>query len=353
MARVSKRQPHPEPHSPLGRLMEEHLESLLINNYSEDTADHARWSIADFIRWAELRGIEHPMEVTRPILESYQRYLYYYRRANGQPLTFRTQHSRLTPVRRWFRWLVRNNHILHNPASDLDLPRMERRIPKTILSADEVERVMVVPDIETPVGLRDRAMLETFYSTGVRRSELIRLKLYDLDRERATLTVRQGKGKKDRMIPIGERALAWVEKYLREARPQLALEPDDATLFLTQYGEPFHPDAMSYLVRDLVVQANLGKSGSCHTFRHTMATLMLEGGANLRYIQQMLGHEEITTTEIYTHVAIRKLQLIHAVTHPGAKLERKQSAVTDDGNSHSDDEKAALLAALEAESEDD
>ena len=135
-------------------------------------------------------------------------------------------------------------------------------------------------------------MLETFYSSGVRRSELIRLKLYDIDRERATLTVRQGKGKKDRMTPIGERALAWVEKYLREARPQLALEPDDATLFLTQYGEPFHPDAMSYLARDYIAQANLGKSGSCHTFRHTMATLMLEGGADIRYIQQMLGHAE-------------------------------------------------------------
>ncbi len=167
MARVSKRRhPHLEPHSPLGRLMEEHLEWLLINNYSEDTADHARWAIADFIRWAELRGLQHPMEVTRPILESYQRYLYYYRKGDGQPLTFRTQHSRLTPVRRWFRWLVRNNHILHNPASDLDLPRMEKRLPKTILSADEVEHVMVVPDIKTPVGLRDRAMLETFYSSG-------------------------------------------------------------------------------------------------------------------------------------------------------------------------------------------
>jgi integrase/recombinase XerD len=353
MARVSKRrQPYPEPHTLLGRLMEEHLEWLLINNYSEDTADHARWSIADFIRWAELRGLQHPMEVTRPILESYQRYLYYYRKANGQPLTFRTQHSRLTPVRRWFRWLVRNNHILHNPASDLDLPRMERRLPKTILSADEVEHVMVVPDITTPVGLRDRAILETFYSTGIRRSELTRLKLYDVDRERATLTVRQGKGKKDRMIPIGERALAWVEKYLREARPQLALEPDDATVFLTQYGEPFHPDAMSNLVRDYIAQANLGKSGACHTFRHTMATLMLEGGANLRYIQQMLGHAEISTTEIYTHVAIRKLQLIHAATHPGAKLERKKSEANE-SNGHSEEEKAALLAALEAEGEED
>jgi integrase/recombinase XerD len=352
MARVSKRRPLPEPHSRLGRLLKEHLEWLLVNNYAEDTAEQARWSIADFIRWAELRGIEHPMEVTRPILESYQRYLYYYRRGNGQPLTFRTQHSRLSPVRRWFRWMVRNNHILNNPASDLDLPRIEKRIPRTIFTAEEVERVMVVPDIGTPVGLRDRALLETFYSTGVRRAELIRLKLYDVDRERNTLTIRQGKGKKDRMIPIGERALAWVEKYLREARPVLALEPDDATLFLTQYGEPFHPDAMSYLVRDYVAQANLGKSGSCHTFRHTMATLMLEGGADIRYIQQMLGHAELSTTEIYTHVAIRKLQQIHAATHPGAKLERKYSEAASEANQGNNAQREELLAALEAEDDD-
>ncbi len=353
MARVVKHKAQPEPRTPLGRLLEEHLEWLLVNNYSEDTADHARYSIGDFVRWAEQRGIEHPMEVTRPILESYQRYLYYYRQKNGQPLTFRTQHSRLTPVCRWFRWLVRHNHILYNPASDLDLPRMEKRIPRTIFSVAETERVLQVPDIHTPVGLRDRAMLETFYSTGIRRRELMHLKLYDVDRERATLTIRQGKGKKDRMIPIGERALAWVGKYLREARPVLAIEPDDATLFLTQYGEPFHPDALSNLARDLIAQANLGKSGSCHTFRHTMATLMLEGGANLRYIQQMLGHAELSSTEIYTHVAIRKLQKIHAATHPGATLERKASAVTSDTGQDNDEQKADLLAALDTEAQEE
>jgi integrase/recombinase XerD len=355
MALVIKRLSKPEPRTPLGRLLGEHLEWLLVSNYSEDTAEHARYSIGDFVRWAEQRGIEHPMEVTRPILESYQRYLYYYRQKNGQPLTFRTQHSRLTPVCRWFRWLVRHNHILYNPASDLDLPRMERRIPRTIFSVEETERIMLVPDIHTPVGLRDRAMLETFYSTGIRRKELMHLKLYDLDRERATLTIRQGKGKKDRMIPIGERALAWVEKYLREARPQLAIEPDDATLFLTQYGEPFHPDALSNLARNLIAQANLGKSGSCHTFRHTMATLMLEGGADLRYIQQMLGHTDLSSTEIYTHVVIRKLQQIHAATHPGATLERKASAVTNNDTSQDEDEqrKVALLESLDVEADEE
>ena len=354
MARVVKHKAQPVPRTPLGRLLEEHLEWLLVNNYSEDTADHARWSIGDFVRWAEQRGIEHPMEVTRPILESYQRYLYYYRQKNGQPLTFRTQHSRLTPVCRWFRWLVRNNHILYNPASDLDLPRMEKRIPRTIFSVEETERVLQVPDIHTPVGLRDRAILESFYSTGIRRKELVHLKLYDVDRERATLTIRQGKGKKDRMIPIGERALAWVGKYLGEARPLLAVEPDDATLFLTQYGEPFHPDALSTLARDLIAQANLGKSGSCHTFRHTMATLMLDNGADIRYIQQMLGHAEISSTEIYTHVAIRKLQKIHAATHPGATLERKVSAVASEGTSQANDErKTELMAALDVEAEEE
>jgi integrase/recombinase XerD len=219
---------------------------------------------------------------------------------------------------------------------------------------EETERVLQVPDIHTPVGLRDRAILETFYSTGIRRKELVHLKLYDVDRERATLTIRQGKGKKDRMIPIGERALAWVGKYLGEGRPLLAIEPDDGTLFLTQYGEPFHPDAMSNLARDLIAQANLGKSGSCHTFRHTMATLMLDNGADIRYIQQMLGHAEISSTEIYTHVAIRKLQKIHAATHPGATLERKAPAVTSEHTGQDNGEqKAELLAALDAEAEEE
>lgn len=248
---------------------------------------------------------------------------------------------------------MRNNHILHNPASDLDLPRLEKRIPRTILTAQEAERVLLGPDIGTAAGLRDRAMLETLYSTGIRRRELLRLRLYDLDRERSTLTIRQGKGRKDRMIPIGERALAWVEKYLREARPLLAIEPDDATLFLTQNGEPFSPATLSTLARNYITQANLRKSGSCHTFRHTMATLMLEGGANLRYIQQMLGHESLNGTEVYTHVAIRKLQRIHAATHPGAMLERKAAVVTSDADTDDEERKAELLDALDAECEEE
>ena len=161
-------------------------------------------------------------------------------------------------------------------------------------------------------------MIETFYGTGIRRSELARLNWRDLDIERRTLMVRQGKGRKDRMVPIGERAIAWIERYLTEARPRWAGEPDDGTLFLTVDGTPFSLDRLTQLVRDYVKASGTDKEGACHLFRHTLATLMLEGGADIRYIQAMLGHAELSTTQIYTQVSIRALQAVHAATFPGA-----------------------------------
>ena len=124
------------------------------------------------------------------------------------------------------------------------------------------------------------------------------------------------------MIPIGDRATAWVDKYLVEVRPTLAFEPDDGTIFLTNEGEPFTPNRLTQLVRTYVDRADIGKRGACHLFRHTMATLMLEGGADTRFIQEMLGHAKLETTQIYTQVSIRKLKEIHSATHPGARLRR-------------------------------
>jgi integrase/recombinase XerD len=163
--------------------------------------------------------------------------------------------------------------------------------------------------------------------------------------------VREGKGRKDRYVPIGERALAWLGKYLREARPQIALTPDDLTVFLTAQGEPFSRDHLTFVVRQHIVNAKLGKSGACHLIRHSMATLMHENGADIRYIQQLLGHEDIKTTQIYTHVAIRTLQQVHAATHPAAKLDPghapKESAPSDDPAAEK------LLAALHAEAHEE
>jgi len=352
MARAKRIKTKPLPANRMAALLDEFIEWMRVCNAAEYTIYHRRACIARFIRWAYDHGSEDPIEVTRPVLQSYQRYLYYYRQKNGEPLTFRTQYSRLVPVRSWFRWLVRNNHILHNPASDLDMPKIEQRLPRAVLSESEAEKVMLQPDLDEVLGVRDRAILETLYSTGIRRTELVNLKLYNLDRERGTLSIWQGKGKKDRIIPIGERAVAWVDKYLREARPQLASDPDDGTVFLSVEGGPFHPDRLSTLVREYVEQAELSKRGACHMFRHTMATLMLEGGADIRYIQQMLGHSDLQSTQVYTQVSIRNLKQIHTATHPGAQIERKKPAASattgDDARL-----KTHLLAALDHERDEE
>jgi len=346
MARVEKRKAPAPVQTPLEVLMREHLKSLEVHNYSEYTVRGRAGHIAFFLAWLAERGITEPVEVTRPVLERYQRHLFHYRKANGEPLSFRSQHARLVPLRAWFRWMTRQNHILHNPASEIELPRLGRALPKNIFSAAEVERVMMQPDIEEPIGLRDRALLEVLYSAGMRRLELVRLKLYELQLDRRLILINQGKGHKDRYVPIGERAVLWLEKYIREARPQLVSEPDDFTVFLTAQGEPFSRDHLSFTVKERIDAAELGKTGSCHLFRHTMATLMHENGADIRYIQQMLGHEDIKTTQIYTQVAIRTLQQIHAATHPAELHDAPQAA-------HRTAEQAGLRAALQAENKDD
>jgi integrase/recombinase XerD len=322
-----KKKPRPplgdltDPHG-MASLMMVYLESLHVKNYSQDTIDYTETSLRQFILWCAERSVAQASEVTKPIIDRYQRSLFYARKANGKPLSFRSQHLALSCIKLFFRWLVRNNYILYNPASEIELPRIERRLPKHVLTANEADRVMNLPDISTTYGLRDRAMLETLYSTGVRRRELVQLTIYDIDFERGVVMIRLGKGKKDRMVPIGERALAWIDKYLAEARPQFATEPDDGYLFLTYTGIPFSPDLLTRWVREYIEAAQLGKSGSCHLFRHTVATLMLEGGADVRFVQEMMGHENLQTTQIYTRVSIRKLKEIHTATHPSAKLER-------------------------------
>jgi integrase/recombinase XerD len=302
-------------------LIGQYLEHLRVRNYAARTVENCGVYLAYFTTWAAERGITRPAEVTKPILERYQRWLYHYRsEKTGRALSFRTQHVRLTPLRTFFRWLTRENFLLSNPASELPLPKLEKRLPKHVLSVSEVERVFGEVDLSDPLGIRDRAILETLYSTGMRRSELAHLNIADLDTERGTLFIRQGKGKKDRMVPIGERAILWIEKYLADVRPELAVQPDEGVLFLSSYGDPFGPRRLTQVVGDYVRGAGIGKSGACHLFRHTMATLMLEHGADVRFIQQMLGHVRLTSTEIYTQVSIRTLKAIHEATHPGARL---------------------------------
>jgi integrase/recombinase XerD len=237
------------PESPLAALLEKHLEDLLVKNYSEYTVRNRRVHIKLFLDWCRERGLTEPVEVTRTVLESYQRHIFHYRKKNGEPLGFTGQHSRL-------------------------VPRIGMRLPKHVLTAEETELVLAQTNVHEALGLRDRALLETLYSTGIRRLELVRLKRWDIDLERATVAIRQGKGKKDRIIPLGDRAAASVRKYLDEARPQLASEPDDLTVFLSNAGEALSLDYLTQVVRGYVEAANVGKQGACHLFRHTIVRVL-------------------------------------------------------------------------------
>jgi integrase/recombinase XerD len=335
-------------------LVGEFADWMGAHGYSPRTIENRQRMLAHLIVWLDERGVTRPTEVTRPMLERYQRWLFHYRKRDGEPLSFRSQSQRLLPVRAFFKWAARQHHVLHNPASEIELPKVERRLPKPALTASEAELVLATPDLSTAAGVRDRTMLEVLYSTGIRRGELANLAVFDVDVDRRTLLVRQGKGRKDRLVPIGERALAWIDRYLHEVRVQWAREPDDGTLFVTVDGTRFSLDRLTQLARDYVVASGVAKQGACHLFRHTLATLMLEGGADIRYVQQMLGHADISTTQIYTQVSIRHLQAIHAATHPAASNVSRPRRVHPVLQSHDDpDERSVsmseLLASLDSE----
>ncbi len=304
--------------------VQEYLCYMDIKNYAKTTRDSREFYLYTFLEWSGQRGLIRPSEITKPILERFQRYLFHYRKKDGGPLTFRSQYNRLVAIRAWFKWLAKENYILYNPASEIELPKLEKRLPKAILSEREAEQILNTPNLDEAMGLRDRAILEVLYSTGIRRMELINLLVQDVDHDRGTLFVRQGKGRSDRMIPIGERATLWIDKYLDETRPELACGRDEGRLFLSRYGDAISPNALTNLVRNHIDKANIGKRGSCHLFRHTMATLMLENGADIRFIQAMLGHVKLDTTQIYTQVSIKKLKEVHTLTHP-AKAKRTKT----------------------------
>lgn len=298
---------------------------LKMNNWSAATIARRDYVLTKFIAWSSERGIDSVTEATPELLAAYRRWLYHYRNdRTGKPLKFCTQASYLKTVCGWCAWLTEQGWIESDPSTNVEVPKQEQRLPSSHLSIDEVELLLSSVDLTTPTGLRDRAILELFYATGMRRAELINLNLDDINHESGLAIIRQGKGRKDRVVPTGTRALGWLMKYLHDGRPSL-IEEDKHVMFLTSRGNAFHPVTLSQLVRSYLTAAGITKPGSCHMLRHTAATLMLEGGADLRSIQTLLGHEQLNTTQIYTHVSIKRLREVHNKTHPGAKDRLPQS----------------------------
>jgi integrase/recombinase XerD len=341
---------------PLAPWVHAHLRWAEVSRLAPMSLVLRQRGLARFVAWAHERGLRHPRELTRQVLEAYQRHLYLARsQRDGAPLGLRTQQQLIGAVRGWCKWLTREGHIPANPAADLEMPRMPRSLPRTLLSVDQVRQLMVQPDIEGLTGVRDRAMLELLYGTGMRRSELMNLQLGDVDLAQATVFIRQGKGRRDRYVPMGQSARHWVARYAAEVRPMLTGQVQDTqsgwTLFLTDNGEPFEQNRLSGMVAGHLRRIGV-EQGSCHALRHACATHMLEAGAELRYIQVLLGHADLSTTQIYTHVAIGKLMAVHAATHPGAQMPRQGAITGQDGAEVPDDATDALAAVLALDGED-
>jgi integrase/recombinase XerD len=295
-----------------------YLNYLTARNYSPRTIEGCEQSLRRFLNWTIERGIQIATEINLPVIEAYQAWLWRYRKTNGKPIAISTQRAELLTIKAYFRWLVRQRVILANPASEIELPRSEKHLPPDALTVRQTAAILSVPDTNDPLGVRDRAMLETLYSTGLRRGELSALRVEDLNIERSTIRVFKGKGNKERVVPVGARAMQWLTRYLEEVRPRLVIRQEVRELFLNGLGIGFSSQGLGQSLGKILRRADIAKGGP-HLLRHTCATHMLEGGADLRHIQALLGHANADTTSLYAQVSITHLQAVHARCHPAER----------------------------------
>ena len=289
-------------------LIDRFLDSLwLEKGLADNTRASYRSDLALFNGWLEGRGIELRNAGREAILDHLA-----WRLENGYQA--RSTARLLSGLRGFYRYLLREGDIAVDPTLRVELPRVGRPLPKAISEVD-VEALLAAPDIDDPLGLRDRAMLEVLYACGVRVSELVGLTLEQISLRQGVLRA-FGKGRKERLVPLGEEALAWLERYLREARGTLlAGRPCDA-LFPSQRGEQMTRQTFWHRIKLHARTAGISTSISPHTLRHAFATHLLNHGADLRTVQMLLGHSDLSTTQIYTHIARARLQALHAMHHP-------------------------------------
>lgn len=278
--------------------VERGLSGNTIQAYSSD--------LTSYLRFLEGRGIG-VLEVTRENLSAYLLTL-------SRTISPRSLARNLSSIRGFYRFLVAEGRLDSNPARLQEAPRLPRRLPGT-LSLNEVDRLLSQPDPSTPTGLRDRAMLEVLYATGLRVSELIHLKVFDINMEAGFLRT-VGKGSKERLVPIGAKALAAVKEYLQFGRAPLVKGVNPPFLFLNGRGKSMTRQGFWKIIGAHGRKASIRRKISPHSLRHSFATHLLEGGADLRSVQLMLGHADIATTQVYTHVTRERLKQIHEQFHP-------------------------------------
>jgi integrase/recombinase XerD len=289
-------------------LIDRFLESLwLEKGLSAHTRAAYRSDLALFNGWLQARDVQLPDAGRELILDHLAWRL-------GEGYKARSTARLLSGLRGFYRFLVREQLISRDPTLQIELPQLGRPLPKSLSEAD-VEALLNAPDLDDPIGLRDRAMLEVLYACGLRVSELTALTLEQINLRQGVLRV-FGKGSKERLVPLGEEAIAWIERYNKEARPFLLDGRPSDVVFPSLRGEQMTRQTFWYRIKHQANVAGISKSLSPHTLRHAFATHLLNHGADLRVVQMLLGHSDLSTTQIYTHVAQARLQALHAQHHP-------------------------------------
>ena len=299
-------------------LLSDYVKELLVRRRSESARVQAYATLPRWFCYLKEEGVVDIRSVGEAHLAAYARVLELHRTKAGSALAATSRAVHLGAIRRFFAFLYERGVILRNPAETLKLPSCQR-LPERVLSVKEAERLMNAPPRENVLGSRDRAILELFYGTGLRRSECWRLNVQDLDLEAGTLFIRNGKGGKDRVVPVPGRASAALDLYLTRSRPSLLKDRAPLALFVSIRGSRLCAQQLKNCVKQYARIARIPGRMSPHALRHACATHLLNGGADVRHVQELLGHEDLKTTAVYTRVGIEDLKQVLSRSHPREK----------------------------------
>jgi integrase/recombinase XerD len=295
---------------------ERFAEHLALTGRTPATVRSYLYNLRRFLGFLTDIGRSEVHEIQREDVQAYQIQLHRHRKPDGSPLALTSQNREMAGILVFCGFLHSQRYLLVNPAKDITLMRVPRRLLPTIPDEPEVLRLLTAPDAATPLGLRDRAILELLYSSALRNTELRRLQVGDVELARLQVRVHHGKGRKSRVVPLGEPAAAWVADYLRDGRVMLLKGSDPGTLFVSHHGKPMGPDALVDLVKKNAEKAGLAYRFTPHLLRHCCATHMLRRKAGLRHLQELLGHSSPESTQVYTKVELSDLREVHQRCHP-------------------------------------
>lgn len=301
----------------LGLLADDWLKDQHRKGLSPNTIQTRRLLVRRFLQWCAARNVAEPEWLSVGLMQDWVSWIDHYRTRRHKPYAESTREGLMRAVNGFMDYLVKRRLLTVNPLQGFKIRRSRGRSVPRVMSEEEVKALLEAPDVDDLLGLRNRAMLELLYSSGLRRAELTLLQMEDLRLEVEAVVVRHGKGRKERMVPLGRVAAFWLKRYLKEARPQLLVpEAPSDYLFLTGYGDRFSPGSLGHIVRHYLDRIEFKMGGACHLLRHACATHMLDHGSDLRTIQTLLGHARMDTTEIYTHVSTEHMCKVHHQRHP-------------------------------------